>query len=126
MILGLTHYVLPTQYNSQYRRNRYCSNSIAYLSPSQQDSIRSLIPKSSEGTRKLTKVAGSSPSVSVARYKFIYLFPLSALSLLSIVIRMHSPSFQHFTTIINSNFERIVRWQTGNGANFSLFWEREA
>jgi len=37
-----------------------------------------------------------------------------------------SPSFQHFTSIINNNFERKVRWQTGNGANFSLFWERDA
>jgi hypothetical protein len=37
-----------------------------------------------------------------------------------------SPSFQYFTSIINNNLERKVRWQTGNGANFSLFWERDA
>jgi hypothetical protein len=29
-------------------------------------------------------------------------------------------------TLLDSYFERVVRWQTGNGANFSLFWEREA
>jgi len=38
----------------------------------------------------------------------------------------HPPSFQHFTSIINSSFVHNVRWQTGNGANFSLFWERDA
>ena len=38
----------------------------------------------------------------------------------------YPPSFQHFTSIININFRRKVRWQTGNGANFSLFWERDA
>jgi hypothetical protein len=37
-----------------------------------------------------------------------------------------SPSFQYFTSIINNNLERKVRWQTGNGANFRLFWERDA
>ncbi len=44
MILGLTHYDPAHAIQLAIPRNRYCSNSIAYLCPSQQDSIRSLIP----------------------------------------------------------------------------------
>jgi len=51
-------------------------------------------------------------------------------------LERHPIYFKHFTSIINSNFVHNVRWQTGtepkassakpNGANFSLFWERDA
>jgi len=37
-----------------------------------------------------------------------------------------SPCFSALYINYNSNFVYNVRWQTGNGANFSLFWEREA